>query len=62
MTAARHRRRCPEQRTTFTLKIEGMRGADSVRHLRALLKRLLREHHFRAIDVREEIDEQEVVR
>jgi hypothetical protein len=46
-----NRRARPEKRPTFTLKIEGMRGADSVRHLRALLKRLLRDHHFRALDV-----------
>jgi hypothetical protein len=62
MIAPSRRTRPGQQRPTFTLKIEGMRGADSVRHLRALLKRLLRQHHFRAIDVREEIDEQEVER
>jgi hypothetical protein len=48
-----NRRACPERRPTYVLKIEGPPGADSIRHLRALLKRLLRQHHFRAIDVRQ---------
>jgi hypothetical protein len=30
--------------------------ADSIRHLRALLKTLLRQHHFRALTVEEEQD------
>jgi hypothetical protein len=43
----------PEQRPTFTLKIEGRPGADSIRYLRAVLKRLLRDHHFKCLDVRQ---------
>jgi len=50
---SRHRRARPEQRSTFMLKIEGRPGADSIRHLRALLKRLVRQHHFRALDARQ---------
>jgi hypothetical protein len=41
------------QRPTFTLKIEGRPGADSIRDLRALLKRLLRQHGFRCLDARQ---------
>ena len=37
---------------TFTLRIEGKPGR-AIRDLRTLLKRMLRDHHFRAIDIRE---------
>jgi hypothetical protein len=37
----------------FVLRIEGKPGR-AIRDLRHLLKRLLRQHHFRTIDVRED--------
>jgi hypothetical protein len=48
------RPRRPEPRPIFVLKIEGRPGAASIRDLRNLLKRLLRQHHFRALDLRED--------
>jgi hypothetical protein len=45
----------PEQapRPVFLLRIEGKPGR-AVRDLRNLLKRLLRDHHFRCLDARED--------
>jgi hypothetical protein len=40
-------------RSTFVLKIEGKSGGAGIHALRALLKILLRQYGFRAIDVRE---------
>jgi hypothetical protein len=40
-------------RPTFALKIEGQPGRASIHSLRALLKVLLRKHHFRCLDARE---------
>jgi hypothetical protein len=52
---ARHRRtRLVESRPTFTLKIEGKPGTASIRYLRLLLKALLRRHHFKCLDLRED--------
>jgi hypothetical protein len=45
-------RRNREPRPTFVLHIEGKPGT-AIRDLRWVLKRLLRQHHFRALDVRE---------
>jgi hypothetical protein len=42
-----------ERRPIFTLRIEGEPGAAGIHALRALLKVLLRRHHFRCIDVHE---------
>jgi hypothetical protein len=56
MTAARHRRRRPEQRPRYALIIEGRGGGSDIHALRALLKQLLRRYHFRALDVREETE------
>jgi hypothetical protein len=42
----------------FVLRIAGPPGAAGLYALRALLKRLLRQHGFRALDVREELDAQ----
>jgi hypothetical protein len=47
------RRARPETRSTFVLTLRAAPGVDSIRALRWVLKRLLRQHHFRAIDVRE---------
>ena len=38
---------------TFVLTIQGKAGAAGIRALRLLLKRLLRQHGLRAIDLRE---------
>jgi hypothetical protein len=56
MTTRAHRRRPEPPRPTFTLKIEGRPGADSIRDLRALLKRLLRQHGFRCVEALEHKD------
>jgi hypothetical protein len=48
-------RRDPEPRPIFVLRIEGKPGR-AIRDLRHLLKRLLRQHHFRALEVREDRD------
>jgi uncharacterized protein (DUF58 family) len=45
-----------EHRQVFVLRIAAPRGAAGLHALRALLKRLLRQHGFRALDVREEHD------
>jgi hypothetical protein len=37
----------------FVLDIEGPPGADNIKQLRWLLKGLLRQHGFRAIDIKE---------
>ena len=43
-----------ERRPIFTLRLAGKPGMAGIQELRALLKRLLRSHGFRALDVREE--------
>jgi hypothetical protein len=43
-------------RTVFAIRIAGRPGQAGAHQLRALLKRLLRQHGFRALDVREEHD------
>jgi hypothetical protein len=40
-------------RPTFVLKLEGRPGTPGIRALRWLLKRLLRQHGLRALDLRE---------
>jgi hypothetical protein len=45
-----------EPRQIFALRIAAPPGAAGLHALRALLKRLLRQHGFRALDVREESD------
>jgi hypothetical protein len=45
-----------EPRTVFAIRIAGPPGAAGIHALRALLKRLLRQHGFRALDVQEEHD------
>jgi hypothetical protein len=60
MTAARHRRRRPEQRPRYALIIEGRGGGSDIHALRALLKQLLRRYHFRALDVREETEPERI--
>jgi hypothetical protein len=45
-----------EPRQVFVLRIAAPPGAAGLHALRALLKRLLRQHGFRALDVREEHD------
>ena len=47
-----------EPRQVFVLRIVALRGAAGLHALRALLKRLLRQHGFRTLDVREEHDTQ----
>jgi hypothetical protein len=53
MTAARHRRRRPEPRPTFVLRLQAKPGTDGVRNLRLLLKSALRRFHLRCLDARE---------
>ena len=48
------RRPIPETRPVFVVRLEGRPGR-AIRDLRALLKRLLRQHGFRALDVREAV-------
>jgi hypothetical protein len=43
-----------QPRQIFVLRIAAPPGAAGLHALRALLKRLLRDHKFRALDVREE--------
>jgi hypothetical protein len=45
-----------EPRTIYLLRVAAPSGAVGLHALRALLKRLLRQHGFRALDVREEND------
>ena len=45
----------PDRPPIFILKIEGRPGAAGIRSLRWLLKILGRRHHFRCIDVREDV-------
>ena len=45
-----------EPRQVFVLRIAAPSGAPGLHALRALLKRLLRQHGFRTLDVREEHD------
>ena len=42
------------RRPVFTLRLEGKHGTAGIHALRFLLKRLLRQHGFVALDVREE--------
>jgi hypothetical protein len=58
MSPARHRRQRPEaaiQRARrFLLKLEGRGDAADIRHLRAILKTLLRKHGFRCLECMQE--------
>jgi hypothetical protein len=45
-----------EQRPVFTLRIAGKPGTAGIHALKFLLKRLLRQHGFVALDVREETE------
>jgi hypothetical protein len=47
-------RRTAEPRPIFTLRIEGQPGRASIHALKALLKTLLRRHHFKCLDLRED--------
>jgi hypothetical protein len=47
-----------KSRPIFTLKIQGRPGDDNIRYLRLLLKTLLRRHHFKCVDLREDGDQQ----
>jgi hypothetical protein len=46
-------RQHPPDRPVFILKIEGKRGADNIKSLRWVLKRLLRRYGLKCLDVRE---------
>jgi hypothetical protein len=46
-------RRAAEPRPTFVLRIEGKPGT-AIRSLRWLLKTLLRRHHLKCLDLRED--------
>jgi hypothetical protein len=48
--------RPPEHRPIFALKIEGKPGGASIRALRFLLKRLLKQYGFVCRDIREILD------
>jgi hypothetical protein len=54
------RRARPEQRPTFTLRIAGKPGTAGIHALKFLLKRLLRQHGFVALDVREETEPERI--
>jgi len=47
------RRARSEPRPTFTLRLEGKPGADNIKSLRWVLKRLLRRYGLKCLDARE---------
>jgi hypothetical protein len=53
MTASR------SERVIYVLTLQGKRGAESIRALRRILKRLLRDHSLRCVDAREVSEDNE---